>query len=850
MAEAKAREQGPGGRPAALRVVVAEPPTEALSRLELLTGNVRGLDLAAHVGSANDALSAIKVLPSLRGAAVIVALSLSGPRDAFWLIRSIRERFPSLPILACHIGADEATISRAFFAGADGYVDTTAGSKRFLRALKQVAAGELVLQDSSGPETDDLEEDRDEEAPLAVQEGAADSEDLLEPTSDEPVRPAPARGPGVAGEVAGPRPTIPAAALRTEPLIPTPPEPGPGIPKRPQQEKPRRWFGGRKEQRRHPVKDVPPWPIKGEPPPRPAVPDERRPPSRRETKPEPEPAWDPEQLYPRPPFEPLEEPAEPDASSDAGDAVWAPGTEWEDSEPSAGQPRPAASTPSTSSAFPGLSETVWADEREIAGSTPKAVVQPKLQPPPTPPKPPAPKPVARAEPKAKPKPSKGAPEKPQPEPEATSRAEPKPAATAEPKTKPAPPQAPEPVAPHAPKPVATPEPEPEPDRASVVAVSSEPMFWRDLSQLLGRAPGEVSRLPTVEAAEEFFTDHPDRCSVLIAAPDLTEGEALRVAGAAMRRSPTTAVVLVRQDSSGTLFQAAMRAGVRELVDLSVGGEELLRDAVERAFAWSQGLRSTGREPPAPKPSSEGVLVTVFSSKGGGGKTFVAANLAAAVASKSGQDSAILDLDLETGEVFSYFGRDVPCTPQDLLAVGGRAEPAEVMRAGTPLGAELFGYAARSSVGGGQTVTAEMIGKLLKTLRKTFAYTIVDTSGAYSDHALTALELSDRICLVATQQVAGLRHLERTLDPLNALGLQRERLMFVLNRADGRTEPSDSEIEGVVKLHVDVRIPASTQVPVSQSKGRPVYLEVPSADVSRAIDRLAGQVVALRSPVRK
>ena len=51
-----------------------------------------------------------------------------------------------------------------------------------------------------------------------------------------------------------------------------------------------------------------------------------------------------------------------------------------------------------------------------------------------------------------------------------------------------------------------------------------------------------------------------------------------------------------------------------------------------------------------------------------------------------------------------------------------------MRAGTPLGAELFGYAARSSVGGGQSVTAEMIGKLLETLRKTFAYTIVDTSG--------------------------------------------------------------------------------------------------------------------------
>src|SRR5207244_11684959 len=128
-------------------------------------------------------------------------------------------------------------------------------------------------------------------------------------------------------------------------------------------------------------------------------------------------------------------------------------------------------------------------------------------------------------------------------------------------------------------------------------------------------------------------------------------------------------------STEELMQAAMRAGVRELVDFSVGGEELLRDAVGRAFGWSAGLRSTRHEPVAVEPGSDSIVLSVFASRGGAGKKFVGANIAAAIASKSGQDTAILDLDLETGEAFDYFGREVETSPRELLSVGRKTEPA-------------------------------------------------------------------------------------------------------------------------------------------------------------------------------
>src|SRR5712691_8095498 len=145
---------GPGRSEAvSLRVVLVEPSDQGGSKLEPLTASHLGLEVTARAETALDALAAIKALSSLRGSAAIVSLALPAPRDAFWLIRTIRDRFPTVPILACDTGADESTISRAFFAGADGYVDTTAGVARFQQALRQVAAGELALDET--PSTED-----------------------------------------------------------------------------------------------------------------------------------------------------------------------------------------------------------------------------------------------------------------------------------------------------------------------------------------------------------------------------------------------------------------------------------------------------------------------------------------------------------------------------------------------------------------------------------------------------------------------------------------------------------------------------------------------------------------------
>jgi pilus assembly protein CpaE len=160
---------------------------------------------------------------------------------------------------------------------------------------------------------------------------------------------------------------------------------------------------------------------------------------------------------------------------------------------------------------------------------------------------------------------------------------------------------------------------------------------------------------------------------------------------------------------------------------------------------------------------------------------------------------------------------------------------------------LWGYAARSDPGGGTAISADATGTLIRSLRHAFTYTIVDSSASYSDHALTALELSDRILLITALDVTGVRHLSLATDTLQSLGVPRDHLMFVLNRADSKVELAPSEIQEIMKLRVDTRIPSSALVPISLNKGRPISIDAPGSDVARAIRLLADVIVALRAP---
>jgi pilus assembly protein CpaE len=384
----------------------------------------------------------------------------------------------------------------------------------------------------------------------------------------------------------------------------------------------------------------------------------------------------------------------------------------------------------------------------------------------------------------------------------------------------------------------------------VIAIGAPPTFRHQVARALDREPATVEWMPTVAAAEGFLSgkDLPPRAVVL--SPSVKEADAFGLAEFVGRSAPATAVLLVRDQmlNGNGLLAAAMRAGIRDVVDLSRGGSEL-REALDRAIAWSEILRSGGQAG-ADAAGPRGKVVSVFSSKGGAGKTFLACNLAGALSQVSGKDVAVVDLDLDLGDVFSYFGTEPTRSLHDLISLGDQADPEAVMGLGTKLHPNLWGFAAPPDPAA-KTVGGEAIGKALRALREAFDYTVIDATAEYSDAVLAAFDLSDSVCLVAGLDVVGARHLATALETLLAMGFPRERFHIVLNRADSKVGLAPVALERVLKVKVDSMIPSSRLVPLSLNVGRPVVFEEPKSQVSRALTALAKRfLVEAEAPSRK
>ena len=372
--------------------------------------------------------------------------------------------------------------------------------------------------------------------------------------------------------------------------------------------------------------------------------------------------------------------------------------------------------------------------------------------------------------------------------------------------------------------------------ASVVAVGTPQSFRQQIARAMEVEPEEIGWAQSATVAEELLINAFTPVDVLVLSPEVKEPDALGLAEFMGRQSPGTAIVLVRDHTWNGLLPAAMRAGIRDVVDMTQGTEEL-RDAVERAVAWATNLRSMGGNATESSQQQRGRIISIFSSKGGSGKTFLTTNLAAAIADITGRDTAVVDLDTDMGDVFTYFGREPSARVDDMMGLGEGADHERIREVGVPFGEHLWGYGSPPDPAA-EPPAGEAVGKFLRTLRADFSYVVVDASVDYSDSALVCFDLSDAICLVTPLDVVGVKHLSKALDTLLTIGLPRERFRVVLNRADSKVGLDAGDVERVMKIQVDAMIPSSRLVPMSLNKGRPVVLDEPQSEVAASITHLA------------
>ena len=320
----------------------------------------------------------------------------------------------------------------------------------------------------------------------------------------------------------------------------------------------------------------------------------------------------------------------------------------------------------------------------------------------------------------------------------------------------------------------------------------------------------------------------------------------------IRGGATATILLVESGHLTTdYYDRAAASGARRVATLPPS-----RDRLIAAITEAVNIRPMeGRAPGAGRVrSADQLSVTIASAKGGVGKTFLAANLAAYLATTHPTKKvALVDLNLQ----FSALGPLMNLHPlrsiYDLLAVIGDLKPTDIdsiiVKHPVSAGNTLYVLPAPLNPREADEVLGEHISTLVTNLQRHYDMAIVDTTSTVSDVSIAGIGSSDQIFLICTPDVLAVAQTRALLEYLsNEGGVSREKMRLVINQARKGAEIQPEAIKEQFEIPVAAVIPYEPRVHRYVNSG--VLLtqrsqELPAVDsVTKEIAKWGNQLIPL------
>jgi pilus assembly protein CpaE len=303
--------------------------------------------------------------------------------------------------------------------------------------------------------------------------------------------------------------------------------------------------------------------------------------------------------------------------------------------------------------------------------------------------------------------------------------------------------------------------------------------------------------------------------------------------AAIREQTRAPIVVVAAGGTAAILDEALEADVSDVL--------LLPQMIENVVFTVKKASHAKRAVPESSRTQLGRVVTVFSPKGGTGKTVTASNFACTL-TKQGRRTLLLDLDLQFGDAAIVLGIEPEKTIYDLVVAPGELDFEKLAGYTTkhPCGLDILPAPLRPE--DAELVTESKITRLLEVARECYDVIVVDTSPFFHGPMLATLDRTDDLLVLCGLDVPTLKNVRLAMQTLELLSFPKSRIRFVLNRANTKVGLSKREVESALRITIDVEMPSDRAVPVSVNQGAPVALSNPGCDFAKAIASLTKVVV--------
>ena len=284
------------------------------------------------------------------------------------------------------------------------------------------------------------------------------------------------------------------------------------------------------------------------------------------------------------------------------------------------------------------------------------------------------------------------------------------------------------------------------------------------------------------------------------------------------------------------LQKAITAGARGVLPPGSSAKDvaaILNDALDVISRRRAALANTTEDP-------RRRVMAVISAKGGTGKTTVAANLAVALASAAPGQVALVDFDLQFGDVEYALRLKPELTIADLARAGDRVDTTSVKAFLTPHPSGVFALCGPARPVEAEQLTSEMLGNVIELLSQDFRFIVIDTPGGIDDAALVAMDHSTDLLLMSSTDIPSVRAIQKTVEALTALGLDDRAWHYVLNRSDAKVGLDGNDVREAVGLPIDLAVPDARIMTLAMNQGSPVVESDPRSAAAKAIAEFAGR----------
>jgi pilus assembly protein CpaE len=307
--------------------------------------------------------------------------------------------------------------------------------------------------------------------------------------------------------------------------------------------------------------------------------------------------------------------------------------------------------------------------------------------------------------------------------------------------------------------------------------------------------------------------------------------------AAVKERPQLPIVVAYQGTPNGFVTSAFEAGADEVLVLREESDgAVVPPPDDVLFTFEKAL---ARRNGAPSESAQrhSRTICVLGPKGGVGKTVVASNLGVALASE-GSSVALVDLNLQCGDLGLALGLEPDRTIYDLATSGGAVdtEKMDAFLATHESGARVLLAPTRPDHASG--VTVDFLGHAYSLLRAMHDYVIIDTPPGFTPEVIASIDDASDVCMVAALDVLSLKSTKVGLETLRLMGHDLGRFRLVLNRADSRVGLNTEDVTAILGRAPDVLVPSHRDITRTVNEAKLMVTTSPRSEAARAFKKLA------------